>query len=228
MPPESPRGDVKLMSRGVVSGSARDTGQRTPMLHVGLAASNDNDVGPWIVDGQEQRLFLPGYRELAPAPTAATTRLAIAPGQSGMLDLYFRLPPGAQDADDIDGFEVLWRVQAPARTVAERTPFRRETLDRGGYRYRTVEPSIAIGLGVGFGSPWWYDPFGPHYYPYGWFPPAIYYRVPRYRYYGPPRHRFEHHRRFGRPAPPLSATPNRTAPAPAVPSQPNRSAPASP
>lgn len=220
VPPEAPRGDVKLISRGVVSVRARESGATGRALQVGLVAANDNDVGPWTIDVRQQRLFLPGYADRAPALASTTPVLTVRPGRSALLELFFRLPAGVDDSSALPAFELLWKVGTPTRVVAERTPFRRETIDSSGYPYG-VEPSVSVGLGFGYGygygfarpyGYWGYDPFYPSYF---------YYRRP-YAPYPPP---VIHYRAVPRR---VSVVPGRVAPvppAPPVPAQPNRSAP---
>jgi hypothetical protein len=227
VPPEAPRGDVKLISHGVVSVKPRQGGDSTKAVHVGVTLSNDQDAGDWTFDAREQWLLAPGATAVAPAlissSTAADT-VTVRPGQEQTFDLYFR-PPAGVKADQLRSFDVLWSVRTPSRVVTERTPFQRQA-PYPGYGYA---PSVSIGLGVGYGTAWWYDPFylGYPYDPvryYGYYP--WYPRYPhRYPAYVPT---------YRAPPPPMPVRPHMSAPAfspppappaPPVPSQPNISAP---
>jgi hypothetical protein len=220
VPPEAPRGDVNVSSRGVVSVQPQEGGREARMMHLRIAVANENDVGPWTVDAREQRVVYRGGATLSPAIVSTSAPgaplLTVAPGQVATLDLHYQLPPGVDRAREVPRFELRWAVRTPARVVAERTPFERELLDRRDAEY---DRAVVVGLAV---SPlWWYDP---NFYPYA--PPYIYY--PRYGYphaYFDPGHRVRD-RRPEPTDPGFRGMP--TGPAPSVPATPNLSAPAAP
>jgi hypothetical protein len=235
VPPEAPRGDVTLISHGVVSVKPKQGGDSTKAVHVGVTLSNDQDKGAWTFDVREQWLLAPGAPPVSPAlisSSPATEAVTVQPGQEQTLDLYFR-PPAGFKGDKLRSFDVLWSVRTPSRVVTERTPFERED-PRAGYGFA---PSVSVGLGlgygygsVGYGSAWWYDPL---YYPYFGYPYPVRYGgyYPWYPNYYPayvPAYR-------RRPVEPLGAPPAswRRSPAapfaspPAMPSRPHMSAPAS-
>jgi hypothetical protein len=231
VPPESPRGDVRVASRGVVSVQPAGGGHRVPMIQIRLVVSNDNDTGPWTFDVREQRLTGLGATEQAPVlvsgPASTDPRLVIAPRQQRSMDLYFR-SPGTGGAPPV--FDLLWVVHTPLRAVAERTPFEEH---RTGDRDVYAAPTTTIGLGPTY----WYDAY---YYPAFAVPPAIYY-APGPRWYPTPGYRGVPHwprvDGVGGVPPPSSAAapatpaaPNVSAPliAPPVPAQPSISAPALP
>jgi hypothetical protein len=252
VPPESPRGDVTVVSRGVVH-VERD-GHRADVLHVAVRLSNDQDSGPWTFDVREQKLLVPVAGSITPAPVSPAAGGApvvnVAPGGQRTMDLYFPTPPGVK-TNRLHAFDLLWTVRTPQRIVTERTPF--EGWGSDGYRYG---PFSSVSVGFGLGPMWWYEPlyYRPYYpfrYPY-WSPSYGY----GYGYGYAPRHFGYQPYRPGaralppvwappapampspRPAPPMPSVPMQAAPAPppapppppppppAVPSQPNISAPA--
>jgi hypothetical protein len=228
VPPEAPRGDVTLISHGVVSVKPKQGGDSTNAVHVGVTLSNDQDQGAWTFDAREQWLLAPGAPPVSPAlisSSAATEPVTVGPGQEKTLDLYFR-PPAGFKGDLLRSFDVLWSVRTPSRVVTERTPFERED-PRAGYGYA---PSVSLGLGVGYGSPWWYDPF---YYSYFGYPYSVRYGgyYPWYPNWYPayvPAYRGRSGEAFA--APPASRRPSPAAPfasPPAMPSRPQMSAPPS-
>ena len=234
VPPEAPRGDVTLISHGLVSVKPKQGGDSTEAVHVGVTLSNDQDQGSWTFDVREQWLLALGAAPVRPAlisSSAATEVVTVPPGQERTLDLYFRPPAGSKRGEP-RSFDVLWSVRTPSRVVTERTPFEREDR-RSGYGFA---PSVSLGLGVGYGSvgvgygsAWWYDLF---YYPYFGYPYPV-----RYGGYYPwypnwyPAYVPTYRRGSVEPlaAPPLSRRPSPSAPfasPPAMPSRPHMSAPA--
>ena len=228
VPPEAPRGDVTLISHGVVSVKPRQGGDSTNAVHVGVTISNDQDKGSWTFNVDEQWFLVPGSPPVKPAlisSSAAAEPLTVSPGQERTFDLYFRPPAGFKRGEP-SSFDVLWSVHTPSRVVTERTPFERE-YPGGGY----VSPSVGIGLGVGYGSAWWYDdPF--FYYPYLGYPYPV--RYGGYHSWYPgwyPAYAPAYRKRPVETlvVPPASRTPSLAAPStspPAMPSRPQISAPA--
>ena len=228
VPPEAPRGDVTLISHGVVSVKPKQGGDSIKAVHVGVTLSNDQDKGAWTFDAREQWFLAPGAPPVGPAlisTSAATEAVTVRPGQEQTLDLYFR-PPAGLKGDEPRSFDVIWSVRTPSRVVTERTPFERED-PRARYG---VAPSVSLGLGVGYRSAWWYDPFYAYpYFGYGypiryggyhpWYPNWYPAYVPAHRgpFVGPVA------------APPAPRGPPPAAPVaspPAMPSRPHLSAPA--
>ncbi len=251
VPPESPRGDVTVVSGGVVH--VDRGGHRADMLHVAVRLSNDQDSGPWTFDVREQQLMVPGAGPITPelvSPTADSAAVVnVAPRSQRTMNLFFPPPAGAR-ANRVHSFDLLWTVRTPERTVTERTPF--EAWGTDGYGY---PPFTYASYGLGFGPFWWSHPlYGPYYpfrYSYYWVPPMGYgygygYGLP-YRHYGYVPHYPGAHGPHAvplappapaapgpRPAPPMPSVPMQAAPAapapspPPVPSQPNISAPPRP
>jgi hypothetical protein len=151
IPPESPRGSARVASFGIASVTTREG--EVPTLHVRLAIANNNDTGPWELDARDLRAVYAGGSPASPAfintRSPGEPIIRISPGQAALVDAYFLLPAGAEDAEDVPRFDLLWEVQTPERTVAERTPFDRIR----------IEPQVVTHAGFGFGPAWWYDPF---------------------------------------------------------------------
>jgi hypothetical protein len=151
IPPESPRGTLRVAACGVSSVDTSDGMVHT--LHVRLVFANNNDTGPWEVDAEALRVVYASGDVLAPVflntttPDAADVR--IAPGEAATIDAYFPLPSGASGAGGVPRFDVLSRVRTPQREVAERTPFER-------IRIAPVVTNTSYTLGMWPGL--WYDP----------------------------------------------------------------------
>lgn len=131
MPPDAPRGEVRIAMLGVGSSTAGIAAQETRQraVHVALAVSNRADE-PWTVDPSEQRLTLTTKRERSDvyATTGGTTGsgpVVVAPRSTRVIDLYFALPIQLQKEDSLPPFEVRWTVHAGGRAIALRTPFQR-------------------------------------------------------------------------------------------------------
>jgi hypothetical protein len=125
IPPESPRGSVRVATFGVRTLESRSGTIRA--LRVRLTIANNDDAGPWEVDADALRVAYGSGDVVGPAcvrarPFAAR-RVEIAPGDEAIVDAWFALPAGAEDAMSVPRFDLLWRVRTPARDVAERTPF---------------------------------------------------------------------------------------------------------
>jgi hypothetical protein len=151
VPPESPRGTLRVATCGIAPVATSDGTVHT--LHVRLVFANNNDTGPWEVDPDALRVVYGSGDVLAPVfintttPDAAEVR--IAPGEAATIDAYFPLPSGASDAGAVPRFDVLSRVRTPEREVAERTPFER-------IRVQPVVSNTSYTLGMW--PAYWYDP----------------------------------------------------------------------
>ena len=137
-------------------------------LHVRLAISNNNDTGPWELDGRALRVAYASGDMVGPAflntRTRGAPRVEIAPREAAVVNAYFPLPGSEETAERIPRVDLLWELSTPAREVAERTPFERIR----------IEPEVAVTAGYGLGRwpAWWYDPFFPG-------PPVIIQERPR-------------------------------------------------
>jgi hypothetical protein len=183
VPPTYPQGAVYITSFGFTDfDNGQGGGQR--LLHARVAVSNGSPT-TWEVDGRQQYLAAPG---LQPQPPSFMNTNAgqgpvypIAPGAANVFDLYFTLPPGYGQPENLGAFALDWSVNAGGQVVAQQTSFERYA--DVAYSYATYPPYVYVGLGFGFG--WWYAPF----YPYRHYPPIIhgYYYAPGRAWGGPYR-----------------------------------------
>jgi hypothetical protein len=125
-------------------------------------------------------LVAPGLGESRPVYADGDARgvatVIVPPGKKRTLELYYPAPPRPKKGEPVAQFELLWKVRvASNREVAERTPFERLRLAPADYY---AGYPLYMGLGLGWGPLWWYDPFYPSVgfygpigyrsYPYGW------------------------------------------------------------
>ncbi|MEA2697758.1 MAG: hypothetical protein QOI66_2029 [Myxococcales bacterium] len=131
IPPNAPRGDVRLASFGIgkisMSGSSN---QKQKAVHVRMIVT-DNSQTPWTMDMRQQAIALPDGQQLAPA-YASTHE-----GQNGLpsvtvpargkriIDLFYGLPANIQLASQLPSFSVVWHVNMSQQQVTERTRFDR-------------------------------------------------------------------------------------------------------
>jgi hypothetical protein len=164
VPPESPRGDVRIAALGIARLHARgDEQHEVRAMHVRMVV-DDNDDAAWTVDTREQIGVLDGAGQSRPAFASASVGQApvitIPPSGKVSIDLYYPLPQAMQGASEVPHFDVLWRVRTPERVVAERTSFERLRIE--------PRPSPDYGVagawwGPGWWGPGWYDPYWPSY-----------------------------------------------------------------
>jgi hypothetical protein len=156
LPPERPLGTVIVASPGVVQ-LKFEGNVKTRMLSARMVISNNQDDTPWRIDTREVRAIIAGIGEAAPAYVNTETKglpiIEVPRGEKRTLDLFFPLPPNAQDAKHVPEFDLTWEVQTSVRAVAERTPFARLELEPA-----FAEPYYS---GWGFAGFWWHDPFVP-------------------------------------------------------------------
>lgn len=129
MPPESPRGDVRIAMLGVSSMSPMGTQEsKSDAIHVALSISNRSDE-TWTVDPSEQHLTLTLKRErsdiYATTGDGRSTTVSVLPRSTRVINLYFPLPIQLQKEDAPPPFDVIWTVHAAGRAVTQRTPFQR-------------------------------------------------------------------------------------------------------
>jgi hypothetical protein len=183
VPPSAPQGTVYVTSFGFTDFDNGQGGSQR-LLHARLAVSNGSAV-QWEVDGRQQFVTAPGLPPQSPAflnPNAGEGPVyPVAPGAANVFDIYFAVPPGMGQPENLGGFALDWSVNASGQVVQEQTAF--ERIQDGGYSYAAYPPYVTVGLGFGVG--WWYGP----YYPYRHFPPVIhgYYYPPRRAWGGPYR-----------------------------------------
>lgn len=153
IPPESPRGAVRVATTGIVELQSRMGGE-IRAIQIRMVVANNNGDAPWVLDTREQFLSIAHQGESRAAfvnsNAAVSPEIQIAPGQQRTIDFYYPLPRHLQKASKVPEFDFAWIVHTPERDVAERTPFDR-------YRVETEYPSERAGFGMGAGSYWYYD-----------------------------------------------------------------------
>lgn len=160
IPQERPQGAVEVVSYGVTDLQPGNT--RVPALHVRMIVTNDGDDTPWRLDTNQQLVEVPGEGRSAPMYVNSDVQglpdVTIARHERRVLDFYYPLPDTIRGEARLARFELLWQVETPARTVADRTSFDRVARE---------EPAVAAGYDAswpywaGYGPYWWYDPFYP-------------------------------------------------------------------
>jgi hypothetical protein len=184
VPPTAPQGSVYVTSFGFTDFDAGQGAGQQRLLHARLAVSNGSAT-PWEVDGRQQFLAAPGLEPQAPSFMNTNAGdgpvYPVAPGAANVFDLYFALPPGLGQPQNLGGFALDWNVNASGQVVANQTSF--ERMNGVAESYDPYPPYVVVGLGFGVG--WWYSPF----YPYRHYPPVIrgYYYAPRRAWGGPYR-----------------------------------------
>ncbi|MDB4957314.1 MAG: uncharacterized protein JWO36_4883 [Myxococcales bacterium] len=160
IPPESPRGSVEIASTGIRTIRTRD-GRQVPTLHVRMIVDNESDDQPWTVDTRDQEVELAGIGHAKAIFVNADTRtlpiITVSRRERHTLDFYFPLPAQRRKEDHLPGFDFLWQVNTPQRTVADRAHFQRleeQAEYYGGY-------GGYGGFYDAWGPYWWYDPFWP-------------------------------------------------------------------
>jgi hypothetical protein len=156
VPPEAPKGDVRIASYGITSVTPHGQGAKARALHLRLVLVN-NAATTWTFDTREQRIDLRGAGVLAPAFASANAGapppvLTVPPNGRRVTDLFFLLPSGLQHSDKVPRFDALWRVNTGNQVVAERTPFERLVIAPA------YDPAWDYGPDYYWGGPYWMDP----------------------------------------------------------------------
>ena len=198
VPADAPEGEAFVTSFGT-----RDGGQGTQggqLVHVRLAVANQTGAASWQIDpgklllkanaGVAQR---PDFMEIDGAQNGNTE---VARGQRRVLDLYYRMPAGAPDANAPPAFDFSWEVNLDGKVFAEHTPFSREPYDEYERETRSY-------VAVGVAPPWWWAGYGPYFWgPYGWpyygYGPYVGFGIGYRGYYGPRYYGGGHVGHYGR------------------------------
>ena len=168
LPESAPRGGVRVSSfgLGVVQAPAGCTttsqANAVPTLHLRLSVRNGTDEQPWTLDTRDI-LLSTGGESLHPlfvnADAGALPLVAVQRGERRTVDVYFPVPATR------DRFEVAWRVTTGTGVVAERTPFRRESLfNQHPVLINDVDGPLPFwdsypdSFAPGQGGTWWLDP----------------------------------------------------------------------
>jgi hypothetical protein len=151
--PVPPAGTLEVASFGLIELTPADAGPMAT-LHVRVVATSSSER-PWRIDlpaatlragGAEARTLL-ANSDLATLPVAVIER-----GQPRTFDLYFALPPGVRDDEELAELDLRVPIVTQARTLHPQVHFaRREQLDLPGLRAEAVRAA-------GWGSHWWADP----------------------------------------------------------------------
>jgi hypothetical protein len=157
VPPEAPHGEVYVTSFGIVDVDVAP-GTKAPLVNVRLAVAN-NSGEVWQVDTRQQILDLgPEGRSRAAyvnTDVQGSPMISVPPGIKRVIDFYYSLPAGMQGATSVPHFELVWRLDIPGRPVVQRTPFERMEIQEAA-----PYPAY-VGVGLGWGPFWWYDPLYP-------------------------------------------------------------------
>ncbi len=120
------RGDVAVTSSGV------EELKGMPTLRVRLLVTN-RDTSEWGIDTRSQFADIPGVGRVRPSYAstnlAATPYIRVDPGTQAVIDLYFPLASGFDDAEHVRDFTVTWQLQAGKATVSEHMLFQRYPLE---------------------------------------------------------------------------------------------------
>ncbi|AKU98877.1 hypothetical protein AKJ09_05541 [Labilithrix luteola] len=127
--PGSGQGDVRLGAVGITTipspGVADVAGIRA--AHLRMTVTNRSGQ-TWTVDGSEQRLELEKRQPIVAAlgsNGAYAPTVAIAPGMTQSIDLYFPLPADQQKVTELPKFSAIWTVRTGGQPLTERTSFER-------------------------------------------------------------------------------------------------------
>lgn len=98
-------------------------------LQVVLSVSNDS-AQPWQLDPARQRIVLPDGSERAPVAAVAggvaiEGPLAVPPGRTRSVDLYYPPPPGEAQAKRLPEYAARWQVDTGAGAERGETTFTR-------------------------------------------------------------------------------------------------------
>ncbi len=191
IPAQSPHGTLRVATYGIEPLSPAEAPDETvASLHVRVAVSNTS-AQDWTVDTREQQATLEGHATSTPAFATASPGassppvVAIPPGTTRLVDLFFLLPQDMQSASAIPRFDFTATVHTDAGAVTQSTAFVRvEADDESHYAYSYYGPYPYPGYGPWvYGYDYWDGPF--YFNPgfvgfYGGYYP--------YRYWGHPYH----------------------------------------
>jgi len=154
VPPGTQGGTLEVASFGFIELTPADMAPITT-LHVRIAVANATSDRPWNVDlagatirtGAGEARTLLANSDLATLPIALVER-----GGPRTFDLYFAVPPGVRDEEDLAELDFRVQIAAPDRAIPLLAHFaRRDPADVAGARKEAVRVA-------GWGSRWWADP----------------------------------------------------------------------
>lgn len=163
IPTAAPEGDVRLASYGITTIKPEDNTDALRALHLRIILTN-NGSAPWTFDTRDQKVVLDGHGTMTPAFASANAgsappAVSVEPGAKRTVDLFFLLPPGLQQADEIPAFDALWNVGTDRGLVAERTPFERLVVEPD---YDGSWAGEYYGPGYYWSGPYWVNPAFPY------------------------------------------------------------------
>lgn len=161
IPVNIPQGNARVQSQGIVDLEPKNGGNKITAVHLRLSISNQSAT-PWSLDVQEQRVDFPNRGSSTPVLASSDSRelpnIVIQPHELRSVDLYFQLPPGADEASKIPEFDFRWSVHTEGQVVARTTPFTRLPVPEpapGYFSYGWGPYPYPYGY---WGSGWWWGP----------------------------------------------------------------------
>ena len=117
------------------------------------------DARPTIAVPREQVVDLDGYGQSVPAYASANAgsappAITVSPMGKRVVDLFFPLPAQLQRAERLPSFDVVWKLRAEDKEIAERTPFERIAVEPPP----SYDPIYDYGADYYWGPPYFYDP----------------------------------------------------------------------
>src|SRR5215207_8166733 len=117
VPAEGPTGEIQVLSLGVADLPRPSLIGTERFVHIRLAAHNQYDPEPWVLDAREQVLDLPDGSSLPPrfaeSSEGGAAYLSLPAGARGYLDLFFTL----QDGFDPTWTSLTWRLRRSTTVV---------------------------------------------------------------------------------------------------------------
>ena len=153
VPVEAPTGEVQILSLGMADLPRPSRIGTDRYLHLRLAAHNQKDGLPWVLDSRDQLVELPGGVTLPPRfaqssnPDSAA-HVVLTLGQRGYLDLFFQV----DDDFDPPWASLAWKLRRGGGMIFARTVF--ERLPDPGALYAHYWPSQYFGGSLLFGATW--------------------------------------------------------------------------
>ena len=153
VPVEAPTGEVQILSLGIAD-LPRPSGIGTDrFVHMRLAAHNQKDGLPWVLDSRDQLIELPGGVTLPPrfaesSNPASAAHVVLTLAQRGYLDLFFQV----EDDFDPAWTSLVWKLRRGTGMIVARTVF--ERLPDTDALYAHYWPSQYFGGTLLYGAVW--------------------------------------------------------------------------
>src|SRR5262249_53215965 len=105
IPPESPRGDVRVASFGLTEVQPQGGGEKMSVLHIRMIVAHNGDPQPGWLASQSVLATIPGAGQPRPAfvntDAGQPPILEIPQGQQRVIDFFYPAPPGMSKADKL-------------------------------------------------------------------------------------------------------------------------------